>query len=128
MVKIPSSVLSRQQFTKLLIDFAMAESAGGMNIKNVPAKQIDSVYAFDPLKENHVTRAQYDSTLAFYTQHADLYQEVYQDVLTGLSAMQTHRDSLKTRDDAKHKADSLAALAKTNHTDTVKKLNTKAKH
>jgi hypothetical protein len=95
-VAIPAGVLSKEAFTKVLVDFALAESAANMNIKSAPVFKIDSVYAFDPLKENKVTKVQYDSTLAFYTRHTDLYQDVYQNVLTELSNMQTRRDSLKT--------------------------------
>lgn len=95
-VDIPAGVLNKEAFTQVLVDFALAESAANTNIKNIPVLKIDSSYAFDPLKENKVSKAQYDSTIAFYSAHAELYKEVYENVLTELSSIQTRRDSLKT--------------------------------
>lgn len=94
-VEIPANVLSSEKFTQVLVDFAMAEAAANMNIKNVPVIKIDSTYAFNPLKENNITKSQYDTTLAFYSAHTDLYKKIYEDVLTELSKIQTRRDSLK---------------------------------
>jgi hypothetical protein len=91
-VKVPDSVLSEEVFTKVLRDFALAESAANINVKNVPYQKIDSAYAFDPLKENKVTQAQYDSTISFYVRHPDLYKKVYEDVLAALSDLQTKRN------------------------------------
>jgi len=100
-VQVPNGILSKEAFAKVLVDFALAESAANTNVKNVPVMKIDSSYAFNPLKENKVSKATYDSTIAFYSEHIQLYKEVYELVLTELGAMQTHRDSLKTHPAAK---------------------------
>ena len=75
-VEIPGNVLDKEKFTKVLVDFALAEAAANMNIKGSETLKIDSVYAFDPLKENNVSKAQYDTTLAFYSNHTELYNQV----------------------------------------------------
>ena len=96
-VEIPANIIPRETFTQILVDFALAESAANMNIKNVPFNNTDSVYAFNPLKENHITKEQYDTTLAFYSSHPELYKEIYEEVLIKLNAMQTQRDSLNNK-------------------------------
>jgi len=97
-VSLPENILSEERFAKLLADFALAEGATNLNVKNVPIQRFDTVYAFDPLRENNVRPSQYDSTLAFYTRHATLYKKVYESALALLSEMQTRRDSITTRD------------------------------
>ncbi|MES2679201.1 MAG: DUF4296 domain-containing protein [Bacteroidota bacterium] len=95
-VTVPSNILSDSLFTKVLVDFALAESAANLNIKNTPNNRYDTVYAFDPLKENHITRSKYDSTLMFYAHNTKLYRKIYEGVLASLSEMQTRRDSIRT--------------------------------
>lgn len=70
---------------------ALAESAAGVNIKNVKAAQIDSIYNFNPLVDHGISKEMYDSTLSFYAQHPDLYKEIYQDVLNRLSIFESER-------------------------------------
>jgi hypothetical protein len=93
--KTPSNILSPEKFTRVLKDFALAESAVSLNIKNVGIGKLDSAYAFDPLKENNVSKAEYDSTVTFYTNHPELYKKIYEAVLDSLSKMQSQRNSLK---------------------------------
>ena len=93
-VKIPGHILSEEVFTKVLTDFALAESAASMNIKNAHFRKIDSTYAFDPLLENKVTQAQYDSTLSFYARQPELYKKVYENVLAALSEIQAKRNTM----------------------------------
>jgi len=92
--EIPNTILPAATFEKILADFALAESASNMNIKNVPVNKLDTTYAFDPLEENNVRKSLYDSTIQFYAQHPELYKKIYENVLTLLSEMQARRDSL----------------------------------
>lgn len=96
-IGLPENILSEERFAKVLADFALAEGATNLNVKNVPIQRFDTVYAFDPLKENGVRPSQYDSTLSFYAKHVTLYEKAYESALALLSEMQTRRDSL-TRD------------------------------
>lgn len=98
--RIPANVLSEKEFAKVLTDFALAESAANLNVKNVPNQRLDTVYAFDPLKDNHLSKARYDSTVLFYAAHTDLYKKVYENVLTNLSNLQTQRDSISPPKDS----------------------------
>ncbi|MDO9000369.1 DUF4296 domain-containing protein [Sediminibacterium sp.] len=100
-VIVPDSVLNEEIFTKVIVDFALAESVGNINVKNVSSEKLDSVYAFSPLEENNITVAQYDSALSFYSKHPALYKKIYDNVLITLSKMQTKRDTIKTDSIAK---------------------------
>ena len=94
-IKIPNTILSEEKFTKLLVDFSLAESVGNLNVKNLPAEKMDSAYAFDPLEENNVSRSQYDSAVSFYSKHPAIYKKIYENVLATLSKMQLRNDSAK---------------------------------
>jgi hypothetical protein len=94
-ITIPDTVLSEEKFSKILLDFALAESASNINVKNVPSERSDSTYAFDPLVENKVSRAEYDSSIVFYSKHPGLYKKIYENVLAALSKMQVKKDSTK---------------------------------
>jgi hypothetical protein len=87
---VPSGILAKHEFAVVLRDFSLAESAANMNIKDAPVFKIDSVYAFDPLKDNNVTRAQFDSSVAYYCRFPEKYKEVYEEVLRMLGEMKKY--------------------------------------
>ena len=87
-ISAPENILNEEVFSKLLVDFALAESTSNINIKNISPEKNDSAYAFNPLKENNISKAQYDSAIAFYSKHPTLYKKVYENVLAILSKMQ----------------------------------------
>ena len=95
LTSVPNDILTEEKFTKVIVDFALAESAGNLNVKNVPAQQLDSTYAFDPLKENNVSKAEYDSAISFYSKHPSLYKKIYENVLATLSELQIKKDTVK---------------------------------
>ena len=99
--EIPNTILPAATFEQVLADFALAESASNMNIKNVPVNKLDTAYAFDPLKENNVRKSLYDSTIQFYARHPELYKKIYENVLALLSERQARRDSLQNDSIAK---------------------------
>lgn len=90
-VKIPSYVLSKEDYAKLMVDFTLAEAAGNANVKNLSGAKFDSAYHFNPLKENKITEAQYDSSLSFYSKHPAMYKEVCEMALNTLNDMKTAR-------------------------------------
>ncbi len=84
----PANILNEDVFTKLLVDFSLAESAANVNIKNVSVTTFDSVYAFNPLIQNKVRKSQYDSTVFYYSQNIELYKKIYESVLAQLNQKQ----------------------------------------
>ena len=91
---IPPGIMSQETFTRVLTDFALAESAATMNVKNSDLQKLDSIYAFNPLRDNGVTQGGFDSATAFYVRHPQLYKKVYEDVLVALSEMQAKRNPM----------------------------------
>ncbi|MBL7933423.1 MAG: DUF4296 domain-containing protein [Bacteroidia bacterium] len=94
-VEIPAGILNKDSFAVLLRDFALAESAASMNVNNIPLRDLDSVYAFNPLKQHGIRQSQYDSTIKFYVDNPKLYKEVYEAVLEQLSIMESNRTAVK---------------------------------
>jgi hypothetical protein len=92
---IPPGILSQGKLAEVLADFALAECSANMNITNVPIQKIDSVYAFDPLKEHSIRVSQYDSSIFFYSGHPELYKQVYDSVLVLLSEYKALRNASK---------------------------------
>lgn len=85
---IPANILGEEQFVKVLTDAYLCEGASGINIKNVTGIKFDSAYAFNPLKDNGVAKAQFDSTIAYYSNHPKKMKAVYERVLDKLSQIQ----------------------------------------
>lgn len=86
---IPSTILSEEQFVKVLTDCYLAEGASGVNVKNVVGQKFDSTYFFNPLIENHISRPLFDSSISFYTRHPKVFKIIYDKVLERLSQIQT---------------------------------------
>jgi len=90
---IPDGILAPEKMRVVLTDFALAESAAVLNIRNVPLNHVDSVYAFDPLSENGVRKTQFDSSVKFYAENPSLYKQIYDSVLVTLSQMKGMRSA-----------------------------------
>ena len=90
--EVPDYILSPHKLSRLLVDFAIADCAANMNIKNVPVGKIDSVYDFNPLVDHGIRQSHYDSSLLFYSGHPELYRQVYDSVLVILSEFKASRN------------------------------------
>jgi hypothetical protein len=97
----PDNILPPEQFTDLIVDFALAESAVSMNFGPALSSATDSSFIFNPLKDRGVRKSQYDSTILFYTQHPALYKEIYDSALVRLSEKQTARTRIAKDSTAK---------------------------
>lgn len=89
---VPPHIMSEETFTRVLTDFALAESAANMNVKNGNLQKLDSLYNFNPLTDNGVTQVEYDSALAFYARHQVIYKRIYENVLAELNDLQSKRN------------------------------------
>ena len=84
-VIIPESILSHKEIVKIITDCYLAEGATGINVKAVTGQNIDSVYLFNPLKDNRCAKTKFDSSILFYSKHPILFKQVYDDVLEQLN-------------------------------------------
>jgi len=87
---VPETVLSEEQLVTLLTDAYLAEGASGINIKNVTGEKFDSAYVFNPLKDNNIDKALFDSSMAYYTKHPKKLKIIYDKILDKLSIIQAN--------------------------------------
>ncbi len=88
-VVIPATILSKEETIKIITDCYLAEGASGINVKAVTGQSIDSVYLFNPLKDNNCSKAKFDSSILFYTKHPIMLKQIYDDVLEELNKIET---------------------------------------
>lgn len=85
---VPETVLSEDQLVKVLTDAYLAEGASGVNVKNVPGEKFDSAYVFNPISDNRIDKAVFDSSMAYYTRHPKKLKLIYDKILDRLSVIQ----------------------------------------
>jgi hypothetical protein len=85
---VPETLLTEEQLVNVLTDAYLAEGASGINIKNVPGEKFDSVYLFNPLKDNTIDKVKFDSTMAYFTKHPKKLKLIYDKVLEKMSLAQ----------------------------------------
>jgi hypothetical protein len=84
----PANVLTEEQLVTVLVDSYLAEGASGINVKNVTGEKFDSAYSFNPARDNHIDKATFDSSIAFYSKHPEVLKHIYERVLEQLSRKQ----------------------------------------
>jgi len=84
----PTYILSEEMFLKVLTDSYLGEGAAGVNVKNVTGERYDSAYIFNPFQDNGITKAQFDTTVLYYSQHPLKLKEIYSRLLDNLSRIQ----------------------------------------
>ena len=85
---VPETLLTEEQLVNVLTDAYLAEGASGINVKNVPGEKFDSVYIFNPLKDNNIDKIKFDSTMAYFTRHPKKLKVIYDKVLEKMSLAQ----------------------------------------
>lgn len=87
---IPETILTEEQLVNVLTDEYLAEGASGINVKSVQGEKFDSTYLFNPLKDNHIEKAKFDSSITYYTSHPKKLKIIYDKVLAKLSIAQAN--------------------------------------
>jgi hypothetical protein len=85
--KIPDTVLPKEKMAELMLDIQLFESTMSVSLlkeENV----ILEIPKTNILKKHGVTKKQYDESFEYYSQHPNLFSEVYAIVLNDLSRMQ----------------------------------------
>lgn len=82
---IPDQVLSPDKMAETMTNFYLAESAASINVLNVPGNKFDSVYVINPIKGTEVSKAQFDSSLAFYSRHPKIFKKIMDQILENMS-------------------------------------------
>ncbi len=88
---LSKNIIEKEKFIEVLKDKALAEAALGVNVKNVAGEKFDSVYNFNVYKENDITKAQYDSTMKYYSAKPGEFKELMEEVLEKLNVEKAKR-------------------------------------
>jgi hypothetical protein len=87
-VKVPANVLKKEQMVPILADVHIAQAAAVMNqVSDSTRYPLPDMLKYI-FKIHHTTKAQYDSSISFYTQHPEIMKEIYDSVITELSKKQ----------------------------------------
>lgn len=80
-----SYVMEPEVFVKVLKDYALVEGAINVNVLNVNDQTFDSLYHFDVMKKYGLTKANYDSTVMYYSARPDEFKKILEQVLEQLN-------------------------------------------
>ena len=89
---IPKGVIKMNKMENILVDIHTAEAVSEMNYTEYGSTEQKENFAAEILKKNGVTKAEFDSSLSFYSGRLDLYMKIYQKVSERLTAQ---KDQLK---------------------------------
>jgi len=102
---VPPTILSKEKMAALLMDVHILEASMNLNISNEirEANENREEIMLAVLKKNDVTKQQYEESFQFYSEHPELFGDVYKLVLVYLSELQAKtanekapvKDSLK---------------------------------
>jgi hypothetical protein len=86
-VKVPSAIISQDSMAVLLTDVHLLEAAIDLNLISTAGKQQPDKY-YGIFKVHNISRQHYDSSLAFYSEHPELLNKIYDVVIERLSKKQ----------------------------------------
>ncbi|MEO8086453.1 MAG: DUF4296 domain-containing protein [Bacteroidota bacterium] len=86
--EIPKGILTQKEMVPVLVDIHVAQAATGLFNTGDTSKYTMNDYIPYILSIHHIEKAVYDSSVAFYTQHPEIMQEMYDDVIDELSKKQ----------------------------------------
>lgn len=82
----PKGILHSREMREIIVDLHKTDallSKKGVSNRNVEARQI---YYAQVLEKHHVTQAEFDSSLVWYTAHPQLFDKIYPKVLAELAS------------------------------------------
>ena len=86
-VKIPDTVLSKEKMAEVMLDIQLYESSMSISLFKEENVLLE-IPKTNILKKHGLTKKQFDESFEFYSQHPEMFSEVYTIVLNNLSRMQ----------------------------------------
>ena len=84
---IPSNILPKEKMAQIIGDIHLAEAQ--VNLRAKPDTTLKNKLSFQKIFEkDSITKQQYEESLAFYIDHPELLDKVYEETLNELSKMQ----------------------------------------
>ncbi len=88
--KLPEYVIPNDEFVSIIVDIHLLD--GMMNEVNIRREitRHDTINLYSEIFKNHgYTRAQFDSSIIYYTNDINKYDKIYNEVLNKLNRMET---------------------------------------
>lgn len=89
-VEIPATVFSKEKMVAIMTDIHLIEATMNLNVLGPQSvnNTNNSSPVIDVFTKHHITKEQYDASFLFYTQHPEMLNDIYKEVLNELSKMQ----------------------------------------
>jgi len=91
-VTIPKDVMSKEELVPVLVDIHLAQAVLNMSQLNDSSRYNIRDYLDFIFKSHHITQRSYDTSMAFYTLHPELLNEIYEEVISELSKRQSESE------------------------------------
>jgi len=92
--KAPENLISIDTMVEILVDFHLIEAAIKIDQKRKVNMTEYTKYYYNYLFEKHqITKEDFKESLAYYQNNPSLFEEMYADVITQLSRIQSEIDS-----------------------------------
>lgn len=85
-IPIPADILPKEKMAMVITDIHLAEAEA--NLKLSPDTSSEKLNFQSIFEKNKIAKDQYKKSIAFYIDHPELLNEVYENVLNELSRMQ----------------------------------------
>jgi hypothetical protein len=85
-VVIPANILPKEKMARVLTDFHLAEAGAEVNFPDSTKREPINFQKI--FKKDTITQQQYEESLAFYVDHPEILNKVYEEVVNELSKMQ----------------------------------------
>ncbi|MBK9477528.1 MAG: DUF4296 domain-containing protein [Bacteroidetes bacterium] len=86
---LPGNLIVKDSMITVLIDIHIADAAANLSNFNQQELPPDKEKLFREVYSKHgLTKAKFDSSFIFYTQHPELFEKIYEEVIIGLSKRQ----------------------------------------
>lgn len=89
---IPEDILSMKDMQEILADIHLAQAASASVVLSDSSIYNTKEYVNYILKDHHVTRERFLTSMKFYTENPALLEEVYDSVITDLSKLQSESE------------------------------------
>lgn len=109
--KTEKKVIPRDDFTEILIDVHLMDGLTSFSEYRKELAQKDSIeYLEAVLKHHGYKKAQYDSSLIYYSKDLRKFERIYQDVIERLNQMETKtNEEIKEKRELREQQDSSSA-------------------
>jgi len=85
----PKSVLNQREMEDVLFDLHKLEGTLSVKDGNYIFDKKDNLYYSSILKKHHITQADFDSSVVWYTKHPKQFERMYDNIIDRMSALKT---------------------------------------